>query len=144
LESQRLSIAYGVTRVCAGLGATIIAKLRAGLSLNAAPCLASSVGDGVGIDRRTGARLVGALRSDQARESRDGEGGGGVEHDDCELWRSGPRVSEPIQMNSQPAVPWQSLRECANAYLGGCVCWLGYQWQMRDKLWMESVLGMVK
>jgi hypothetical protein len=80
-------IAYGIT--CVGLEALVFAELRASLGLAAAPCLAKRVGNRAGVNGGTSSGLVGALGGDEAREGRDGDDSGGVEHVVCEGWRSG-------------------------------------------------------
>ena len=101
---------YRVTGVSTGGGALVRAKLRAGLELSAAPCLASSGSDRVGID---GDSRVSALGGNEAREGRSGKDNGGVEHGDDEVWRwrSDRRVSSSAK--------W--LRRNRQAVLGGRV-----------------------
>lgn len=107
-DQSQVPTTYRVTRVSTSSSAVILAKLRASLKLAAAPCLAHSVGDRAGIDLGTRSGLVGALGGDEAREGRSGEDDGGVEHDACEVWRSGVarRQQERLRRNSQ-AVRWQ-------------------------------------
>ena len=78
------STTYRVTGVSTSGSALVLAKLRAGLELGAAPCLASSGSDRVGIDGDSG---VSALGGNEAREGRSGKDNGGVEHYDGEVWR---------------------------------------------------------
>ena len=75
---------YRVADVSTGGGTLVRAKLRAGLELSTAPCLASSGSNRVGVD---GNGRVSALGGNEAREGRSGEDNGGVEHYYGEVWR---------------------------------------------------------
>lgn len=98
-----MSITYGVAVVAVRLGGTV-AELRAGLGLNAAPGLASGVVDRAGVDLRTSTSLVGALGGDEAREGRSGDHSSGVEHDACEVWRSGVMRQQQCLRRNRPPV----------------------------------------
>lgn len=135
-SKSRLRIAYGVAVVA--LEAVVLAKLRAGLGLDAAPCLAGRVSNRTSVDGGTSSSLVGALSGDKAREGRNGDGSGGVEHDACERWRSGAVRRQQVFAKEQAGRAAAGLlRQC----LPGCL-WrrMRYQWQKCNTVWCVSVL----
>lgn len=119
---------YRVTGVSTSSSALVLAKLRAGLELGAAPCLAGSGSDRVGIDGDSG---VSALGGNEAREGRSGEDNGGVEHYDGDL----------IGVSSSA----KCLRRNKQAVLGGRVVVLRWARQcLPGCLWRGSGVSMAE